>query len=193
MLVGHNPSNHAWQTGHYYSNPSNWMWRILQGTGIAPPGRYPEDDHKLLDVTGIGLTDVGFNHPGTNSAAFKSAMFVAWRTDFYARLAQHVARACAAIHCTCGRCGQPRIVAFVGKRQLQELYTAAGSKAPPLHVGPIDTLPRGWPLQPEHTEVWLLPSTSGAAAMTREQRWAPFEALALRLRALGVHPGRRCS
>lgn len=25
------------KSGHYYSNPSNWMWRLLKGTGIAPP------------------------------------------------------------------------------------------------------------------------------------------------------------
>ncbi len=29
-FVGHNPSDHAWSTGHYYSNPSNWFWRILK-------------------------------------------------------------------------------------------------------------------------------------------------------------------
>lgn len=32
---------------------------------------------------------------------------------------------------------------------------------------------QGWPL-PETTEVWLLPSTSGASALTNEQREAPF-------------------
>ena len=38
VIVGHNPSAHAWASGHYYSNPSNWMWRILLSTGIAPEG-----------------------------------------------------------------------------------------------------------------------------------------------------------
>ena len=36
--VGHNPSEHAFHTGHFYSNPSNRMWSILISTGIAPPG-----------------------------------------------------------------------------------------------------------------------------------------------------------
>ncbi|KAL4858944.1 hypothetical protein ACK3TF_001313 [Chlorella vulgaris] len=53
--------------------------------------------------------------------------------------------------------------------------------------GRIDTgrqwvLPAGWPL-PLHTEVWVLTSTSGAAPMTREQRIAPWQALAQRLAA----------
>lgn len=38
LIVGHNPSAHAWASGHYYSNPTNWMWRLLRETGIAPPG-----------------------------------------------------------------------------------------------------------------------------------------------------------
>ncbi len=49
---------------------------------------------------------------------------------------------------------------------------------------------QGWPLM--QSELWLLPSTSGAAAMSREQRWGPFEQLACRLEALGAHPGKRC-
>lgn len=36
--VGHNPSEHAFHIGHFYSNPSNRMWPILISTGIAPPG-----------------------------------------------------------------------------------------------------------------------------------------------------------
>lgn len=32
---------------------------------------------------------------------------------------------------------------------------------------------QGWPL-PQSTEVWLLPSTSGASALTNEERGAPF-------------------
>ena len=28
---------HCRCSGHYYSNPSNWMWRILTATRIAPP------------------------------------------------------------------------------------------------------------------------------------------------------------
>eukprot|EP00887_Chlorella_sp_A99_P004909 scaffold4.g4909.t1 len=42
-------------------------------------------------------------------------------------------------------------------------------------------LPEGWPLPLEGTEVWVMTSTSGAAAMTKEQRYAPWRALAERL------------
>jgi len=38
IIVGHNPSEHAWRTGHYYSNPNNRMWPLLIASGIAPDG-----------------------------------------------------------------------------------------------------------------------------------------------------------
>ena len=42
-------------------------------------------------------------------------------------------------------------------------------------------LPQGWPL-PAQTEVWVMTSTSGAAAMTTAARFAPYQALAERLK-----------
>lgn len=49
-------------------------------------------------------------------------------------------------------------------------------------------LPQDWPLDPSRTEVWVMPSTSGAAAMTREQRFGPWQALADRLSAIPQRP-----
>ncbi len=79
--------------------------------------------------------------PGTDSSAFKSNAFIQWRQDFYTRLRAHTARANTAIGCTCGHCGEPLIVAFAGKRQLQELWLGANVPkrlVPVLHVGPLD-------------------------------------------------------
>lgn len=43
------------------------MWPILSSTGIAPPTvRGPEDDDRMLEEAGVGFTDVGTGHPGTN-------------------------------------------------------------------------------------------------------------------------------
>lgn len=42
-------------------------------------------------------------------------------------------------------------------------------------------LPEGWPLPLEGTEVWLMTSTSGAAALSKERRDAPWQQLAARL------------
>lgn len=41
-------------SGHFYSNPSNWMWRILRDTGIAPAAiRGAEDDGRIPEVAGV--------------------------------------------------------------------------------------------------------------------------------------------
>ena len=67
ILVGHNPSAHAWQSGHYYSNPSNRLWPILIKTGIAPPGaKGPESDDCMPHEVGVGFSDVGSGTPGTD-------------------------------------------------------------------------------------------------------------------------------
>lgn len=35
LLIGHNPSDHAWHSGHFYSNPTNRMWPLLRKSGCA--------------------------------------------------------------------------------------------------------------------------------------------------------------
>lgn len=42
-------------------------------------------------------------------------------------------------------------------------------------------LPSGWPLPLDECKVWVMPSTSGAAALSREERWGPWKALAEQL------------
>ncbi|KAF8069663.1 Tdg [Scenedesmus sp. PABB004] len=194
MLVGHNPSEHAWMSGHYYSNPGNHMWRILSAVGIAPPASGPAADDALPAGAGVGFTDVGAGQPGTDSSGFTSADFQRWRAGFYARLAAHARRASASIGCACGACGAPALVAFTGKRHYVELLNLGdagalrgaartASSAVALGPQPPGALPPGWPL-PRDTEVWVLSSTSGASALTNQQRAAPYEALAQRLAQL---------
>mmetsp|Transcript_30374 Transcript_30374/g.78014 ORF Transcript_30374/g.78014 Transcript_30374/m.78014 type:complete len:149 (+) Transcript_30374:269-715(+) len=135
---------------------------------------------------GIGLTDVGTGKPGTISAKFKSGVFPEWQRDFFDRLTAHTAAACSSIGCSCGECGAPRLVAFPGKRQYLELLNIGrrgASKVKTVEFGVQHVLPEGWPL-PSSTEVWVCPSTSGAAAMTNEARAAPFMALGLRLKGV---------
>lgn len=148
IIVGHNPSEEAWRRGHVYAHPSNhvsfsWplfsgnylnprylmiqMWPILRKTGIAPPDqiRGCEDDDKMQSVAGVGFLDLGTGHPGTDSRQFGASHFAQWIPVFYERLRAHAARASAAVGCRCGgRCGEPRLMAFSGKRQFLELLNA---------------------------------------------------------------------
>jgi TDG/mug DNA glycosylase family protein len=183
IIVGHNPSDHAWSSGHFYrcpgsasgrwaggdswgrpglaankdsfepaslahclpaaaaaaaatparppcSNPTNWMWRILRETGIAPAAaiRGAADDGRMPEAAGVGFTDVGSGTPGTDSAQFTPHHFASWRPGFFGRLEAQARRASGSIGCTCGRCGAPSLVAFSGKRQFAELFKAAGKK-----------------------------------------------------------------
>jgi TDG/mug DNA glycosylase family protein len=215
IIVGHNPSEVSFHRGHFYANPTNWMWRILRETAIAPEAVRGADDDRLMPaLAGVGFTDVGSGVPGTDSSQFTAADFAAWRQPFFERLGGHARRAAAAVDCTCGRRGAPAIVAFAGKRQFAELFSAssggggqgrgrsAGGGAPsaaadgcssPAQTAPVrvqaarpasiqlgrqTVLPAGWPLPLDSTEVWVLCSTSGAAPMTRAQRFRPWLELA---------------
>ncbi|EFJ51932.1 hypothetical protein VOLCADRAFT_116135 [Volvox carteri f. nagariensis] len=188
IIVGHNPSAHAWQSGHYYSNPSNHMWRLLVATGIAPSWvRGAQDDDRLPGAVGVGFLDVGCGHPGTDSSSFKSEVFLSWSRAFYTRLRDHMARAAASIGCTCGCCGAPCFVAFSGKRQFLELLNvdrAPRDRVKTVEHGPQVLLPREWPFPRTRTAVWVCSSTSGAAALTRQQREEPYRQLAEKLKGV---------
>ena len=69
----------------------------------------------------------------------------------------------------------PHAVAFLGKRQFKALFTPHLKK-----VGNGRTVlrPDGWPFPASATAVWVLPSTSGRAAMTTAQRVTPYRQLA---------------
>eukprot|EP00890_Picochlorum_soloecismus_P005107 jgi/Picsp_1/5598/NSC_02957-R1_g u mismatch-specific dna glycosylase len=196
LIVGHNPSQVAWEKGHYYANPNNWMWRILIETGIADE-RFvfsADEDWLMPGKCGVGFTDVGSGVPGTRSGSFSSSYIRdSWRGPFFDRLRQISGRAGAYWKCRCSNmCGSPAIIAFSGKRQFIELfdskeqspdYEVIKSNRCPVEIqyGRQHVLPSGWPLPGASAEVWVLPSTSGAAAMTRDDRFGPWQRLADRL------------
>mmetsp|Transcript_6069 Transcript_6069/g.15455 ORF Transcript_6069/g.15455 Transcript_6069/m.15455 type:complete len:283 (+) Transcript_6069:265-1113(+) len=193
ILVGHNPSDHAWKSGHYYSNPSNRMFKILKETKIAPDVvKGAEDDGLLQSLAGVGFIDVGTGFPGTDSSKFTSEDFVKWSKNFYRNLQDHLDNANATIGCTCGHCGAPAMVAFTGKRQYLELLNVNHGMDKPkpkrktkVSLGPQDValLPDGWPF-PATTSVWVMTSTSGASALTNTDRIAPYKELAFELQKI---------
>ncbi|KAK9808370.1 hypothetical protein WJX73_007553 [Symbiochloris irregularis] len=156
IIVGSNPSDHAWATGCYYSNPANWMWRVLQRTKIAPPSnRGAQDDWLMPEEVGVGFLDVGIGHPGTEQASFSIREIQSWVPDFYRRLTGHMQRACESSGCGCGMCGAPCIVAFAGKRQyldMSNIGRKGKAKLTRLNVGRQKLRPPGWPF-PLSTEV----------------------------------------
>ena len=164
LLVGHNPSEHAWLSGHFYSNPSNRMWKLLAESGLIPTDWDRPADHRMPHDLGIGFTDVGVV-PGNDAGAYDRETMRAWRDDFFQRLAAHVGRAGA----------EPRFVAFTGKRQWKELFDPV-LKTSTLGVQDPALRPTGWPLT--SACVFVLTSSSGRAAMKDAARIAPYRELA---------------
>ena len=236
LVIGHNPSNHSWESGFSYSNPSNNFWKLLVTGSLVPEDWTAADCPRLPGELGIGFTDAG-TEPGNDANKYPRAVMRAWRDDLYARLRGHLCRAvchdftadvadvderpaaapttpaaptgsndpavtgsdpataplapsrqaaaaAAAAVAAAVRGYGPKIVAFAGKRQYSHLFDRLPSSVATGRQ-PIDSLPPGWPFDPDTTEVWVLPSSSGRAAMTREAREGPYVALGARLATEG--------
>jgi len=80
----------------------------------------------------------------------------------------------------------PAVVAFAGKRQYGQLFDRVPKRIETGKQEP-DALPPGWPFRAKGegaTEVWVLPSSSGRAAMTKEAREGPYVELGKKLRGV---------
>ncbi|KAE9050919.1 hypothetical protein PR003_g1983 [Phytophthora rubi] len=205
LIVGHNPSDHAWKTGYSYSNPTNRMWMLLTGTlsphsweGVVPARASITEQNILPHVYGVGFTSIGLE-PGNDASKYGKRTMEAWRDSFFRRLRRHAAQVCLNDHSNTADTGTaikheaddddisqcklghaPMLIAFSGKRQFSWLFSPPLSKIE--RYGKQTRLPPGWPHELRaDSEVWVLPSSSGRAAMTTAQRTLPYEQLAERL------------
>ncbi|KAI9919750.1 hypothetical protein PsorP6_017617 [Peronosclerospora sorghi] len=144
LLVGHNLSDHAWQTGYSYSNPTNRMWMMFTGSlspharnGIVPSMLKIHGQNLLPYIYG-GFTSIGVE-PGNEASN------MARRQSFFKRLRRHAARVCRCDHktttetvttdksdnnecTTCPLTHAPVVVAFSGKRQFCWVFSPTLSK-----------------------------------------------------------------
>ncbi|KDD76782.1 hypothetical protein H632_c106p1 [Helicosporidium sp. ATCC 50920] len=184
------------------------MWRILLETELAPPSkiRGAEDDALMPEAAGIGFTDLGTGVPGTLSSSFSDDRLHSWVDPLYERLLDQAARA-KAPPCIVAFSGKRQFTClFRGRKRSREPllasaraqigpYFGAASQAPfsatrsawcpaTIDPGPQRVLPQDWPLRLETTQVWVCSSTSGAAALTRADRFGPWERLAAEVSAI---------
>ena len=80
LLVGHNPSRHSWDSGHYFSQPSNNFWKLIEESGILEESVEANDD-SMLEKMQIGFTDV-IRDPNSNSSGISRAHFLEQRSFF---------------------------------------------------------------------------------------------------------------
>lgn len=174
LIIGHNPSAQSWAKGHYYANPSNRMWPLLAKAGIVPAHFTAADDQQCPSLCGLGFTDIMPGVCETDSSKFPDSAVAACKASLYQRLVAHCKRV-GGVH------SAPRLIAFAGLRQWRALFPATHSRSRPAaeedRYGIQTERPPDWPAELAACAVFLLPSSSGAAAMTTEQRQAPYLAL----------------
>eukprot|EP01039_Chlorochromonas_danica_P000934 gene934-1016_t len=184
LIIGHNPSEKSWQAGHYYANPSNQMWPLLARAGIIPAHYNASCDQQCPESCGLGFTDVLYGVCETDSSKISDDEVRSYKSSFYARLVSHCHRVAHNTRMTPEECC-PRIIAFAGVRQWKALFPKSHWRAKnglardqvrekEELFGVRKVLPPDWPRELAGSTVFLLPSSSGAAPMTREQRQGPY-------------------
>ncbi len=58
VFIGYNPGIESARIGHYYAFRGNAFWRQLNASGLVPEPVSFEDDARLMDLAGIGFTDL---------------------------------------------------------------------------------------------------------------------------------------
>lgn len=158
LLVGHNPSMAAWQSGHYFCGPNNNFEKLVVQSGLCMPCEQGMIDDWMLAKYNIGFTDVS-RVPNSDSSALNNQHMRLQSVDFYKRINNHANRVK----------GYPKRIGFVGKRQYKLLFN------PPLKsvdLGLQTKIPDSFP---NGVEIWVLSSTSGRAVMGWSERlesWA---------------------
>lgn len=183
LIIGHNPSEKSWLAGHYYANPSNQMWPLLARAGIIPAHFNASCDQQCPESCGLGFTDVLYGVCETDSSKISYEEVRSYKPSFYARLVSHCHRVAHNTGMSPEECC-PRIIAFAGVRQWKALFPKSHWKIKnglgkdrvreEELYGVRKVLPPDWPKELSGSVVFLLPSSSGAAPMTREQRQGPY-------------------
>ena len=122
------------EAGAYYAGPGNKFWRVLHEVGLTPRQLAPTEFANLLDH-GIGLTDLAKLQSGNDVEITSSAYDPAALAE----------RICVL---------SPRRLAFNGKKAAGVFL---GNRTKNLNYGRQTRLFGT-------TEIWVLPSTSGAAS-----------------------------
>ncbi len=166
LFIGHNPSEHTWASGHYFSNPSNRFWALLEESGVQF-GKSPHLDDVLVNHHGFGFCDV-IEVPGNNANDISRADFLANRAAFLHRIEKYAISMNGSLKRLC----------FVGKRQWKHLFTPILPRCPHGRLNQ-DRRPEGWPQALNEIEVWVMPSPSGRAVMPHHERLATYIDLAV--------------
>lgn len=163
IFVGHNPSTASWELRAPYAHRSNMFWRLLADSGLVPPEMSVATRFRELPLeVGIGFVDL-FVEPGSDARLVGGG-----HGEEEVRLGL-----CERVRSRTGGVA-PKFVACVSKvvagkflKGWKGAYGAVGSGAQWGLVGGL-----------EDSLVWVLPSSSGRAALKWVDRLTPYRQLA---------------
>lgn len=161
VFVGYNPGIESARRGHYYAFRGNVFWRQLNASGLVPREVGFEDDAALMDLAGIGFTDLCLR------ATVRAGELTA----------DELREGAARLH---GEllANQPGVAVFNG-RGIYDVFARAT-----LGVARRDLGGRGYGRQPERIGVtvpWVIPNSSGLASRWHVDRAVLLAALAAEL------------
>ena len=151
VFVGTAKSTTSARAGHYYANPQNMFWNLLQATGLTEDEWLtPSEDRRALEY-GVGLTDLVPNRTASSDAQLRPGDYDV------AAFIHKVERF------------EPMIVAFNGEK-------AATKVARHLEHAPFVEGPAAWSIG--DSLIYRLPSSSSANAAggyaVKRAKWAEF-------------------
>ena len=197
ILVGHNPSEKSWQYGHYYANPANRMWGLLKLAKIIPPTFSSVNDVDCPRICAMGFTDLMSGVPETKSSSFTDSDVGKWKHSLFDRIDAHISRvsnntgksrdaACPKVIAFAGvrqwkalfppkfnfKADTASKNAGIGlKRRLdcleEDVEGRRKEKSAAVDFGIQEIRPPDWPASLQSCVVFVLPSSSGAAALVR--------------------------
>jgi len=164
LFIGHNPSFSTWETGHYFANPTNQFWKLIKKSDLINSVSSVErseisqiNDDQMIS-RGFGFTDF-IEIPGNDANAISKVEINSNRTIFVKRIEKYANDINSRLKRLC----------FVGKKQWKQQFTPNLSKCD--HgLQELSLRPIHWPTDLRNLEVWVLPSPSGRAVITSEER-----------------------
>jgi TDG/mug DNA glycosylase family protein len=72
VLVGTAKSAVSARAGHYYANPKNMFWNLLQATGLTEGDWLGSSDDRRVLEYGVGLTDLVMRRAASSDALLRS-------------------------------------------------------------------------------------------------------------------------
>ncbi|MGD9934229.1 MAG: mismatch-specific DNA-glycosylase [Dehalococcoidia bacterium] len=146
IFVGYNPGLDSARAGHYYARPGNRFWPHLSESGLVPHPVGPADDAQLMDLAGLGLTDL-CPRPTLRADELTRAEL----TQGAAHLASELRAAAPA-------------AAVLNGRHLYDVFLREGLDLTRAPLRPFRWGPQSLPAGSFPGQLWVIPSSSGLAS-----------------------------